>query len=944
MNRRGFLLSVSATALAAPALAHAHGGLTATPPPLPRETLSLDDGWRFHEGDIPMPIIIGHGWSYANAKAGAAWGAASPAFDDSTWDQVRLPHDFVVSQPFDQNANISQGYRKRGVAWYRRALRFEPTDRGRHIELQFGAAATNATVWFNGTIVERNFSGYNSFSVDLTPFVRYGDQTNSLVVRIDANAMEGWWYEGGGLYRHVWLVKRSPIHIATDGVHADPRKGANGQWTVPATVTVANVSETRTNARAVVELVDARGAVVSSGYGDVSVDPLESADATMTLAVADPKLWSVDQPNLYTVRARVEANGAASDSVELKTGFRTFRFDAEEGFYLNDQWMKIHGVCVHQDHAGVGVAVPDAIWDFRTRRLKEMGCNAIRISHHAPAVELLDACDKYGMLVLDENRVFNPSPEYLAQLEWLVRRDRNRASVFMWSVFNEEPMQASEQGYQMVRRMHAAVKELDDSRPVTAAMNGGQFTPINVSHAVDVVGFNYAQDTYDRYHAANPTTPMLSTEDTSAFMTRGAWETDKARNVIASDDSWGADWGATHRAGWKAVAERKFVAGAFVWTGFDYRGEPTPFEWPSASSFFGCMDLCGFPKTAFFMHQAQWRKDIPVLHVAPHWNWPDKVGQPIKVMVISNAEEVELVVNGTNMGRQPVDPYEFNTWETVYAPGRLVAIGYAGGVKVSEQVVETTEEARRIRLTPDRTRMLGDGRDAQPITVEVLDRKNRPIPNADTAIRFIVEGGAIIGLGNGDPNSREPEKGVARSLFNGLAQVIVQTWPSSRGQLRLRAVSTDLRFAEAIIDLDRTEVPSAPLVAPVMMVEGWRHAPISAQKPDPNVQVSDSDQNSWTWVTPGTLIPAPTENGFVLIRVKFTPYQAAQVRGGVLNLGRMTGPAEIWLDGQKARDAQRDEQATLRMPPKAGERTVAIVMAVRAGEAFGFRNAVTSGY
>ncbi|RZJ37010.1 MAG: DUF4982 domain-containing protein, partial [Brevundimonas sp.] len=344
--------------------------------------------------------------------------------------------------------------------------------------------------------------------------------------------------------------------------------------------------------------------------------------------------------------------------------------------------------------------------------------------------------------------------------------------------------------------------------------------------------------------------------------------------------------------------------------------------------FFGCMDLCGFPKTAFFMHQAQWRKDIPVLHVAPHWNWPDKVGQPIKVMVISNAEEVELVVNGTNMGRQPVDPFEFNTWETVYAPGRLVAIGYAAGVKVSEQVVETTEEARRIRLTPDRTRMLGDGRDAQPITVEVLDRKNRPIPNADTAIRFIVEGGAIIGLGNGDPNSREPEKGVARSLFNGLAQVIVQTWPSSRGQLRLRAVSNDLRFAEAIIDLDRTEIPSAPLVAPVMMVEGWRHAPISAQKPDPNVQISDSDQNSWTWVTPGALMPAPTENGFVLIRVKFTPYQAAQVRGGVLNLGRMTGPAEIWLDGQKVRDAQRDEQATLRMPPKAGERTVAIVLAV----------------
>lgn len=948
MNRRLFLLSgaaLAATAAAAPATAQSN-------PPAPetlgsRETLSLDEGWRFHEGDIPMPVIIGHGWTYANAKAGAAWGAASPAFDDTTWAPVRLPHDFVVEQPFDATANVSQGYRRRGVAWYRRTLRFEPGDRGRHVELQFGAAATHATVWFNGTIVERNFSGYNSFSVDLTPFVRYGDEVNSLVVRIDANPMEGWWYEGGGLYRHVWLVKRNPVHIATDGVYADPRKAADGSWSIPAEVTLVNSGEAVARVQVQMEVRDPAGAVVARGVADASIDPLDETKAAIALPIPSPALWSTADPKLYTVTTRVVSGARELDRTELKTGFRTFRFDAEQGFFLNDAWMKIQGVCVHQDHAGVGVAVPDALWDFRTRRLKEMGCNAVRISHHAPAVELLDACDRHGMLVLDENRVFNPSPEYMDQLEWLIRRDRNRPSVFMWSVFNEEPMQATEQGYQMVRRMVTAVRALDDSRPVTAAMNGGQFTPLNVSHAVDVVGFNYAQDTYDRFHAARPDTPMLSTEDTSTFTTRGAWTTDMAAHVMAQDDTMAADWGATHRKAWRDIAERPFVAGAFVWTGFDYRGEPTPFEWPSVGSFFGIMDLCGFAKTPFFMHQAQWRKDIPVLHLAPHWNWPGKEGQTIKVMVISNAEEIELKLNGVSLGRQPVDPWDFNTFEVAYAPGRLEAFAYAAGEQVAETRTETTEGPRRLRLTVDRSRMTGDGADCQPVTVEVLDRRNRPIPDSNIPIRFIVEGGSIIGLGNGDPNSHEPDKGVTRSLFNGLAQVIVQTWPNSRGQLRLRAVSgspdLDLRAAEVIIELDRGERASVPPVPPLMVLEGWRQAPLSATRIDPNIPLADSDQNSWLWTVPGTLAAPATIDGFALIRVKFTPYAAAQTRGGSLNLGRLTGPAEIWLDGRKVADAPKDEVVTVRLPPKAGERVVSVLMQVKAGQPFGFRNTVTSG-
>lgn len=490
-----------------------------------------------------MPEVRGHGWSYANAKAGNA-GAASPDFDDSIWDEVRLPHDFVVGQPFEQDANLSQGYRRRGVAWYRRTIRFEEQERGRHLELQLGAAATHATIWFNGTVVDRNFSGYNGVNIDLTPFSRYGAQTNSLVIRIDANPMEGWWYEGGGLYRHIRLVSRDPVHIATDGIYADPVKGADGRWSIPVEVTINNIRESASRVEAEIEVRDPRGRIVSRGQSGVDVPALGTRTARANLAVDDPMLWSVDEPHLYTVTTRLLTDGVERDQVSLKTGLRTFRFDADKGFFFNDEWMKIHGTCVHQDHAGVGVAVPDALWDFRIRRLKAMGCNAIRISHHAPAAELLDACDRLGTLVLNENRVFNPTPDFIGQLEWLVRRDRSRACVFLWSVFNEEPMQGTEQGYEMVRRMVATVRTLDARRPVTAAMNDGIFTPVNVSQAVDVMGFNYQQNRYDAFHAAHPDLPIISTEDTSAFQTRERWETDLEGHVMAEDDSMAADWGA----------------------------------------------------------------------------------------------------------------------------------------------------------------------------------------------------------------------------------------------------------------------------------------------------------------------------------------------------------------------------------------------------------------
>jgi beta-galactosidase len=508
----------------------------------------------------------------------------------------------------------------------------------------------------------------------------------------------------------------------------------------------------------------------------------------------------VNHPSLYEVRTTVLIANQPVDAVSIKCGFRTIRFDAKEGFFLNDQPLRLQGTCNHQDHAGVGVAVPDSIQEFRIRKLKEMGSNAYRTAHHPPSRELLEICDRLGMLVMDETRLFNTSPEYLKQLEWLVRRDRNHPSVIMWSLFNEEALQGYEEGMEMTRTMNALVKRLDSTRPTTGAQNKGQLNSDgtvnlkNAAWAMDVVGVNYQAADYARIRAAYPDKPILSTEDTSQIMTRGAYATDYARNILASYDDVYPGWDkcSSVRHSWEAIVAQPSFAGGFSWTGFDYRGEPTPFGWPSASSFFGAMDLCGFPKTGFYIRQALWVKDKPVLTLVPHWNWPGREGQPIQVMALCNADRVVLSLNGKLIEEKPVRPFQMVVWEVPYAPGRLEAVTKKDGKVVARCVVETTGQPVALRLSPDRAALSADGCDAVPVTVEALDAEGRPVPTANVAVAFQISGpGKIIGVGNGDPNCHEPEKGNQRSLFNGLAQVIVQS-TGEAGAIQLEATAAGL--------------------------------------------------------------------------------------------------------------------------------------------------------
>jgi len=771
------------------------------------ERLSMDNGWKFYPGDIPFPEIKGQDNTYNNAKAGKSWGAAAPEFDDSHWRVLNLPHDWSVESAYDSTENPNQGYRKRGIGWYRRSFKLDPADKGKHLELQFDGIATNCTVWVNGTLMHRNFCGYTSFYIDISSMAHYGNVPNNIAIRVDAVPQEGWWYEGAGIYRHTWLVKQSPVHIITDGVFAQPIKTHAGAWVIPVEATIENSSKTNAGITVVSSVWDNSGKRVASATANGTVQPLDQAITHLQIKVSNPQLWTLENPVLYTVQTIIQQDGRPTDTVSTTCGFRTIQFRADSGFFLNDQWVKIKGTCNHQDHAGVGVAVPDALWDFRIKKLKEIGVNANRCSHNPPSNEFLEACDRNGILVMDENRNFNVSPEYQRQLEWMVRRDRNHPSIILWSVFNEEPMQATENGYEMVRRMSAVVKRLDTTRPVTAAQSDGLFTPLNVSDAVDVVGFNYQQDSYEPYHKLHPNKPITSSEDVSGLMNRGEYVNDPVKHTLAAYDENKPGWGEIHRTAWKKIAEKPYVAGCFIWTGFDYRGEPQPFEWPSASSSFGIMDVCGFPKTAYYIHQAQWvPASQPVLHFMPHWNWPaDSIGKKIKVMVMSNADKVKLVLNGKLIGEQQVDPYMMNNFEVPYHPGKLEAFGYKNNKQVSLFVAETTGEPVKLELIPYRDTLAGNGTDATPVNVMVRDAKGRPVETANMKLVFEISGaGTIIGMGNGNHNNHEPEKGNTYSLYNGLAQVIIQSKANSRGQAVLTVKGEGVQAASIVIQVKET--------------------------------------------------------------------------------------------------------------------------------------------
>jgi len=770
-----------------------------------RERLLLDFGWRFHFGNAVDPA---KDFNFVGSfqKAGNFLPAGSMAFDDSDWQPVDLPHDWAIELPFQNDpALMSKGfyplgrnYPENSVGWYRRVFELDAADAGKRITLEFDGAYRETMVVLNGFYVGRHSGGYDPFRFDVTDFANPGGR-NVLLVRVDATSSDGWFYEGAGIYRHLWLVKTGPVHVKQWGTFVSSEiKSSSAVLSVR--TEIENDTAAAREARVVSTVLDPAGKEVGKAVtASVTIVAVGEQTLEQQITVSKPQLWSLEERNRYTLVTEVRSGGDAVDRYETRFGIRSIKFDAQKGLLLNGKPVKVKGTCNHQDHAGVGVALPDAVQYYRVRKLQEMGCNGLRTSHNPPTPELLNACDELGMLVFDETRMMSSNPEGLGQFENLVRRDRNHPGVFMWSMGNEEGTAASERGLGILTAMKAIAYRHDGSRPVSIAPPPMGTIGLGGLAMCDVTGYNYGDPQAEAYHKAHPDRPVIGTETVSAVCTRGIYITDPDKGFVSSYDPYTTTGRASAEGWWRFCNAREWLAGGFVWTGFDYRGEPSPNGWPNISSQYGVIDTCGFPKDTFFYYKAWWTGK-PVLHLFPHWNWAGYEGKEIAVWVHSNLDKVELFLNGQSLGMEEMQKDRHLAWNVVYEPGVLEARGYKDGNVVLTERRQTTGGPTTLVLSTDRPEIAANGEDVAMFTVEVRDAKGLLVPITDNNVTFKVTGaGKLIGTGNGDPTDHAPDKGSSRKAFGGLCMGIVQA-AKTVGNITVDVSSPGLTPATLTID------------------------------------------------------------------------------------------------------------------------------------------------
>jgi beta-galactosidase len=790
--------------------------------------VGLDFGWRFLKGDAP--------------------GAEAPSFDDASWRAQDLPHDWCIEGPFDWKWGHDFGFLPcAGVGWYRKHFRVPESARGRFVSVEFDGAMSNARVWLNGQEVGGRPYGYIGFAFDLTPHLRYGADANVLAVRLSPEEKSSRWYPGAGIYRHVWLDAVGPVHVARWGTYVRTPEVTD----VRATVAVRTEVRIRRAAPAPVvletEIVDAQGTVVARARSERTLAAAETDSAEQSMTVERPERWDVDRPYLYRLVTTIREGATVLDRTETRFGIRSIAFEAANGFRLNGRRVPIQGVCMHHDLGALGAAVSRRGIERQLQILKTMGVNAVRTSHNPPAPELLDLADEMGIVVMDEAfdmwgkpKLPNGHGKYFAEwgerdLRDMIRRDRNHPSVVLWSIGNEILEQGDPDGWKEAKRLVAIVRDEDPTRPTTAGMNQSENAiKYGMAAEVDVPGFNYAPMNYAQIAKDHPDWPIVGSETSSAVSSRGVYhlpvepyDTHPSLQVT-SYDIVSASWAYEPDFEWLSLAKTPRIAGEFVWTGFDYIGEPTPFhdwkkppnkaEYPARSAYFGIVDLAGFPKDRYFLYQSQWTK-APMVHLLPHWNWAGRERQPVPVIAYTNGDAVELFLNGRSLGRKrkgvdtvtiPVrpriskeptfaSPYRLR-WDVPYEPGTLRAVAFRDGAPVATQEVRTAGAPARIVLVPDRERLSADGDDVSFVTVRVEDADGTLCPTADTLVRFAVEGpGRVVAVDNGNPASVESFQAPERKAFNGLALVVVRTQKGSPGSIRLRATAAGLRAAETTL-------------------------------------------------------------------------------------------------------------------------------------------------
>ena len=806
----------------------------------------LDKGWSFHDGDIPRPVLNSHTQTYMAAKAGGRIGAASPDYDKSGWETVDLPHDYAVKNEFEEKYGPANGYKKRGKAWYSKRFRLDGSDRDKQILFEFEGITGESVVYLNGSVIARNYSGYNTFTADGTDMALYGENVNDLVISVDADLIEGWWYEGAGIYRHVNMYKKNMLHFEHDGVFLEPVKLDASTWQVFSHMTVENNSTVDRNFEIEILLYNKDDDIVGKYNGEFSINAGDIKTFEGSFLTYSPNLWDIDDPYLYRAVCVIKEDGQEIDDTEFNIGFRTIKVDADNGFMLNGRRVQLLGTCNHQDHAGVGVAVPDAVNEYRIKLLKELGSNAYRAAHGNCSRSILDACDKYGILMMDENRQYNSAEcDGLKQIRDMVKRDRNHPCVIMYSLFNEEPLQGTYSGRKLAIRMKNEVEKYDGTRFTLGAMNNGLLSDSGANDVCDIAGINYQTYMYDTFREKFSYLPVVGSENCSAFMTRGCFKTDHDKHIIDNFDSEAAPWGNTYRDGWKQIIQRPYMMGYFIWTGFDYRGEPTPYAYPSISTQFGIMDTCGFPKSAYYLNKSYWT-DKELVHIASHWNYSD--GETVDIHVFSNAKKVELIINGRSVSELEVDDENTAVFKDI-----LFESGYISVRSLSSDAsdtVYTCGETAALELSSGmETAYENDG---ICVNVKALDLNGHYVYNACELIRFSVSGGSILGVGNGDPNSHEPDKASERKLYMGLCQAVISP-DSGATEMPVTAVSESGIQSQIIIPVAKRENECEYIssVTEKYLVKWRQMLDISNEYPDVEKEISDSDMNTWVVTSVG---------------------------------------------------------------------------------------------
>ncbi|WP_053978011.1 beta-galactosidase GalB [Mangrovimonas xylaniphaga] len=784
-------------------------------------------------------------------------------FDDNTWETVDLPHDWAIKGPFmkGDDAEVGGGMGRlpsNGAAWYRKQLEIPETDKEKSIFLDIDGAMSYAMVWLNGHLVGGWPYGYNSWRLDLTPYIKFGE-SNQLAIRIDNPNHSARWYPGGGIYRNVWLTKTNKIHVGQWGTYVTSKESSKDSATIDFKIAISNDALSNTTVDVVTEIYPLENGFKRLGLRAASIKKnniiLNSNSQTTikgSAVIKSPKLWGpppTQTPNLYKAITTIHAqDGTIIDNYETVFGIREVIFDGEKGLIVNGEPIKIQGVNQHHDLGALGAAFNLKAAKRQLETLKELGCNAIRMAHNPPAPELLELTDQMGFLVIDEifdswERKKTPHDFHLIFDDWLeadtrsfVRRDRNHPSVILWSFGNEVGEQyTAEEGAKVGAKLSAIVKSEDPSRPTTASMNYAK-PNMPFPSIMDVISLNYQGEgirdapayahlqgiktspLYPAFYEAFPNKAIISSETAAALSSRGTYlfpvtgdisspisdgiGGDPKTGYVSSYELYTANFGSSADKVFASQDKHPFVAGEFVWSGWDYLGEPTPY-YSSRSSYFGLIDLAGFKKDRFYLYQARWRPDLPMVHILPHWNWPERIGQITPVHIFTSGDEVELFLNGKSLGRKKKGPFEYRLrWDdVVYKPGTLKAVAYKNGQFWSEETVHTTREPSKFVLKTDQDDLLSNGKDLVFITVKITDNKDHFVANANNPISFTIEGpGEIVATDNGDPTDLTSFASSERNAFNGLALVIIKAKKGAIGQIKVTANSSGLQSSSVTIN------------------------------------------------------------------------------------------------------------------------------------------------